>query len=77
MFKEQPHDAEEFRGMALWYAWGRMDSGEYRGKDLALDAFEFAALVKASRIAFAKGETNFFESIQGQWAKYVESKGTQ
>jgi hypothetical protein len=67
-------DANEFYRMALWYAFGRLDSGEYAGKGLSLDAFEFADSVRAVRLAWCASTQGMFESIQGQWSDYVAGK---
>jgi len=65
--------AELSFGQALWYAWGRLDSGQY-GKGQGLDAFEFANIVKTATLSFELQETYVNESIQGQWGKYVAEK---
>lgn len=68
-------DADNYYGMALWYAWGRLDGREYAPTFKAkLDAFEFASEVKQRRVEFTDGKTVSFESIQGQWQRYIESK---
>lgn len=68
--------AELSFGQALWYAWGRLDSGEYRGRKFKnpLDAFEFASRVRKATREFELEETHVNESIQGQWDKYVASE---
>lgn len=60
---------------ALWYAWGRVDSGEYRTRRVAdkIDVFKFAHSVKSNQRAFDTEGTHFNESIQGQWDKYIDS----
>lgn len=67
-------DAEQYYGMALWYAWGRIDSGQYQG--FPLDAFRFAYIVKQKRLTFLKGNTGMFESIQGQWEDFVAKESS-
>ena len=68
-------DIKDYFGMALWYAWGRMDSGEYRGQDLDLDAFEFGSIVEERRKEFVSNDKIVsFKAIQEQWTDYVKSK---
>lgn len=65
--------AELAYSQGLWYAWGRMDSGQYRDKN-KLEVFEFAKRVAQSKLAFELEKTYLDESIQGQWDKYVAEK---
>lgn len=61
--------AELSFNQALWYAWGRMDSGQYQG--FPLNVWRFADSVKAATLAFEKEQTYHLESIQGAWEKFV------
>ena len=61
-------------GQALWYAWGRIDSGQYQG--FPLDAFKFAQIVKTQQRLFETEKTHFNESIQGQWEKFVAAESS-
>ena len=64
--------AEISFGQALWYAWGRLDSGAYMPEIKAkLDAFKFAKRVKVDSLAFELQESHFLESIQDAWEKFV------
>jgi hypothetical protein len=56
---------------ALWYAWGRLDSGTYGANTSKFDVFKFAQRVKTNQMNFDTEATHFNESIQGQWDKYV------
>lgn len=64
--------AELAFSQALWYAWGRLDSGQYAGK--GLDAFLFAEHVKSQTMAFECQETFHLDSIQNAWTKFVEAE---
>lgn len=65
-------DANNFYGMALWYGWGRLDSGTYMAPIRArLDAMKFAAWVKDKRREFLAEKVVSFESIQGLWERWV------
>lgn len=57
---------------ALWYAWGRIDSGQYKGQELSV--FKFAWSVQADTLAFELEQTHYLESIQGAWQKFVEKE---
>lgn len=62
--------AELAFSQALWYAWGRIDSGRYFG----VDPFKFAERVKAATLSFELEETYYLESIQGAWDKFVKGE---
>lgn len=64
--------AELSYGQALWYAWGRIDSGEYKG--FSLDAFRFAESVKANTLRFELEDTHFLESIQTEWERFAKKE---
>lgn len=64
--------AEIAYGQAFWYGWGRVDSGQYRGR--TVDVCSFATKVKADTLAFELEQTHYLESIQGAWQKFVEKE---
>lgn len=70
--EEQKRRADLAFSQGLWYAWGRIDSGQYKDKK-PLDPFKFAESVKANQIAFDTEASHYNESIQGQWNKFVEA----
>jgi len=74
--KEIQADADRYYGMALWYAWGRKDSGEFDTSDVSIDAFAFAESVKKKRLAFVREQTHMFESIQGLFENFVNEQST-
>jgi len=68
-------DTQVAKTQAAWYAWGRIDSGEY-GPHMRerLDVSEFSDSYMESYKAYIEGKSGFLESIQGQWQKYVDEK---
>ena len=66
--------ADRQYGQALWYAWGRIDSGQYQG--FPLNAFAFAESVKQESLTFAREQTFHLQSIQDAWARYVERESS-
>jgi hypothetical protein len=61
-------DAERYRLIGLWYAWGRLDGGE---KDCP-DAFKFADALRERRQRYDDGGT-FMPSVQGCWSQFKRS----
>lgn len=66
--------AEIAYAQGLWYAWGRIDSGEYAAENFRLNPFDFAQGVKTNQLAFDEERTHYNESIQGQWDKFVAAE---
>lgn len=66
---------DERYGAALWYAWGRIDSGEYRGHLGTDDGFAFAHAQREAQRAYNDGQTHWLESILAAWSTYAETHG--
>ena len=66
--------ADRAYGIALWYAWGRIDSGQYGAALTTQDGFDFADGRRTAETQYARHETAMLPSVPGAWDTFVATR---
>lgn len=62
-------EVERLALAALWYAWGRIDAGEFPGMDL--DAgYAFSKWYRELAERYDSGKTYYRPSLLSEWARF-------